>query len=320
MNTLAWPLAPLPAGGTCIDHTAHDWAMRNIRDAEVAPSKARQVGDLVASYHASAGSPRYLAIRDAYWGPFFHLAPPFAPRGPDATVAVRNAARFLLEGRDYLQQIWDGLPALRQRPVYFLFSDDNAFGPVKCDATAGRPMCIDGYTCSMPDPAPYRAFCLAEGGGMHWATRDRFVSAWDPEAVVGVWTGLDGGHFLQETNPARVAAAVAAVHEHTLATPRTDAARRGHRPTFARRATGAVAGQSRVGPHRRELRLRGGARIGTPARLFTHHWNNALRGAGDADRDGRFSLNEAFDYARVIPKPRRDLRGKRRRCGPAWRE
>ncbi|MBI4815459.1 MAG: caspase family protein [Deltaproteobacteria bacterium] len=33
------------------------------------------------------------------------------------------------------------------------------------------------------------------------------------------------------------------------------------------------------------------------ASFFTHHFVTALRGAGDADRDGRISLNEAYAYA-----------------------
>ncbi len=217
MNTWAWQLDHIEQGRTGFMHAVHDRG----RHAQLEPEFYTQ-GELirrgaigVAERNAVEGSAEYAALRDAMWGPYLTLEPPHELRYPEVTQPVHISATATVADGAFLDQLDRELVALRSKPVFFAFGDDTAFGPYKVDlAILGgeRELCRPGYRPETAEVSA-RTNCVDdETGAAYWYPLERFLSEWNPDAVVGQWRDSTHGHWVQDEVPSVVVEAVKSVH------------------------------------------------------------------------------------------------------------
>ncbi len=227
INTWSWEVERIGAGETSYMHTIHDWGLENIVNEpyyEVSMQTAIRGGNGLGRLNGEADSAEFRAVSDAFWGPFFDLQQSFTPVTPDAVTPVNIFAASLLTDWQFLRNLDRDMAVLYDKPVYFMFGDDTAFGPLKCDVgpvfpkdfaevpaitiTDERPLCPSDYVCTEAEPAPLQADCVDGDGQAYWPILERYLSLWNPNRVVGVFQDAENGHWLQEERPEVAADAV----------------------------------------------------------------------------------------------------------------
>lgn len=218
MNTWAWRLPEIADGSTDFMHAVHDRGVHAATQPTMYTdgTLVRRGGIGVASRNAPQGTPRYYAIRNAMWGPYLALAEPFPLLHETALDPVHISAMATLQDGAFLAAIEENLAVLSDKPVFFAFGDDTAFGPYKVDLGflgGPRQLCRDGFTPEATgDQLGVRTNCLDANGQPYWYPLERLMSAWSADSVVGVWTDASVGHWVQDEAPEVVIDAVLQVH------------------------------------------------------------------------------------------------------------
>lgn len=229
VNTWAWAVEPIASEQTSPMHTVRDWGVENVVNAEYYAS-SRQTALRAARGLGFRNDPQngevFERIQAAYRGPFFSDSPPLAPLFANVTAPIDLFARSLVYDEQFLAQLSSSLDALIDKPIYLLFGDDTAFGPVKCDLGPShfydfdlprvdwsdvRRLCPASFTCETDAPEPLRHDCLDSSGEPYWHVSETFQARWAPERIIGVWQDASAGHWLQETRADDVAEGVLAV-------------------------------------------------------------------------------------------------------------
>ena len=204
MNTWAWPLPAYPEGEFNPYHAVHDRG----RDAIMNPSFYLN-GNLVrggarglARRNAEKGSSKYAALEQMQMAPYIDLEDPSELLYQGVTLPVWISARSTVEDANFLASIEANMDKINTLPVYFMFGDDTAFGPLKVDLGMHeeRPLCPEGYVPES-DELSWNTNCVNEKGELTWPYLDRFLSLWNANAVVGVWQNPSYGHWLQDEVP-----------------------------------------------------------------------------------------------------------------------
>ncbi len=226
INTWAWEVPRVTSGSTSYMHVIHDWGAENVINRayyETSMQTARRAGLGLGRRNGEPDSEIFTRIRDAYWGPFFAPDEPYDALGPDVVTPVNRFAEALLTDWQFLSDLDRRMPALYDTPVSFMFGDDTAFGPTKCDTgptfrydheqprvewSDQRALCPTTLQCADQPPEPLRSNCVDEQGEPHWGILERFLERWAPKSVVEVWTEPDAGHWIQETHPLEVVDAI----------------------------------------------------------------------------------------------------------------
>lgn len=234
INTWSWALERIAAQTTSVMHTVHDWGVENIVNAayyDATHQTAIRAGDGLGRRNDPNGGETFARIRNAYRGPFFALDETEEPLGPEVVRPVNIFAQALITDAIFLRKLDAAMPALHNKPVYFMFGDDTAFGPLKCDVgpfhsysfevprvtwSDDRPLCPPALTCETEQPEPLSHNCLDRNGEPYWPVLDRYLTRWPTEQVVGVWADPSAGHWLQETHPDDIVGAIIAVRDHAM--------------------------------------------------------------------------------------------------------
>jgi pimeloyl-ACP methyl ester carboxylesterase len=204
MNTWAWALPPIAEGSTHFMHPVHDRgidAQRN-PDFYVKGNLAKFGGMGIAKRSAAVGSAEYVAIRNAMWGPYLDLKEPHKPLSKEGTVPLHQFAKATVEDYDFLHQLDQNMKTLHNKPVYFAFGDDTAFGPLKVDRGMHqkRQLCPTGYQPETEEITA-KTNCVDSKGRKFWAVIERFRTDWNPAKVVGIYKDVSRGHFVQDEVP-----------------------------------------------------------------------------------------------------------------------
>jgi haloalkane dehalogenase len=204
MNTWAWNVYEDHPG---VNHAMVRWSLLNRRNAEMFISTGsfpRGVGNSLGALYGPPGSPEYLAVRNAYWGPFLNLSTG-QPLSRAIVRPTNQMAQDLLLDRDFLEETDRNLQALSHKPLYLLFGRlDGNFGALRCDADA-MPPCPLGAACrSMPGGA----FCLRPDGAFVYPYVDGFRERWAADKIIEVSIRPTATHFIQEQEVDAIVAAV----------------------------------------------------------------------------------------------------------------
>ena len=232
INTWSWEVERITSGAASYMHTIHDWGVESLVNAPYYDSSmqtAHRAGRGLGARNDPTFGSTFERIRNAFRGPFFSLDAPYEALSPDVIQPVNIFARALITDRIFLRDLDRAMPVLYDKPAYFLFGDDTAFGPVKCDVgpwfsydfdeprvswTDDRIQCPASYVCETDEPEPLKHNCVDENGDPYWAILDRYLQRWQPNALVGAWNDPSAGHWLQETHPEEAATAVIAIADH----------------------------------------------------------------------------------------------------------
>jgi pimeloyl-ACP methyl ester carboxylesterase len=203
-NGFAWTFDPFAPGPY---HELVDWSLVNLLQPAHFLSTGvfpASVGQSIASLFGASGSPAFLAVRDAYWGPFLDVGSG-APLSADAIVPTNTfAARILLE-RELLAETERNLSVLAAKPLAIHFGGaDPLMGALRCDTAPAAP-CPPGLVCTTVGGAD---LCLTPAGAPVYPYVERFLAGWSPPAVAAVTIDPSAGHFLAEERPAELAATV----------------------------------------------------------------------------------------------------------------
>lgn len=204
MNTWAWALPDYPEDEFNPYHVVHDRGM----DAAMNPSFYLN-GDLVrggarglARRNAEKGSELYNALETMQMAPYIKLEKRDELLYQGVTLPVWISARSTVEDHDFLDSVEKNISAINSLPVYFMFGDDTAFGPLKVDRGVyeKRIPCPEGYR---PDSEEigWKTNCVDVEGELVWPYLDRFLSLWNGDAVAGIWQDPSHGHWLQDEVP-----------------------------------------------------------------------------------------------------------------------
>ncbi|WDV44241.1 alpha/beta fold hydrolase [Clostridiaceae bacterium M8S5] len=204
MNTWAWELEPIPDGEFGPYHVVYD---RGI-DAKKNPEPYLE-GDLIkrggiglAKRNAKEGTTAFIELRNAQWGPFFNLEEPYQVIDENVTKPFHIFAKATVEDNEFLRNLDNNMKKLHSKPVYFMFGDDTAFGPLKVDLGqfGKRKLCPDNYKPQDEKPT-FNTNCVDSNGNLVWPYLDRFLNSWDKDKVIGVWKDPTHGHWLQDEVP-----------------------------------------------------------------------------------------------------------------------
>jgi pimeloyl-ACP methyl ester carboxylesterase len=208
MNTWVRSMDPANPG---VFHRAVDFSLDNIDnpDAYLDTGKlAKGTGLALAELHGPVGSPEYLAVRDAYWGPFLDI-PSGDPLGPEIVAPTNIFAQNLTLDPGFL----DGVDqttrtSLVGKPAYVLYGGaDNLFGHLLCDPD-GVELCPGGGAC-VPDGD--EDVCVDDQGEIRYPMIEHLRSIWDPARIVGELVFPDSRHMVQEVQPDAIVAAIETV-------------------------------------------------------------------------------------------------------------
>jgi hypothetical protein len=135
-------------------------------------------------------------------------------RSPESAAPFVVFARATVTDYRFLKNLRKKMKKLYSKPVFFIFGDDTAFGPLKTDLSSfgKRAVCPEGYKSASENP-DYKTNCVSEKTGETvWPVVDRFLEKWDSEKIVGVRKEPNHGHWLQDEIPLKAAQAVKALY------------------------------------------------------------------------------------------------------------
>lgn len=211
LNTVGWEVDPFQPG---VHHVMVNWATTNIQNEAFHVSNcnmARNVGELLASLHGPPGSPEFLAVRNAYWGPFLDLNTGLVLTSTVCEPPNRTPQSILLDS-GFLADIEANIGALTDKPVYFVFGAyDRFFGALACDFGAVNE-CPPGQQCNFQFG---RDYCLDTNQEVSYPYLERFMSYWPPHLIRGVEIGEFSGHFVQEYEGPAIVQAIKILNLHT---------------------------------------------------------------------------------------------------------
>lgn len=208
MNTLVKRLDPDDPQET---HYAVDYGLDNIaretfyRETGTLP---RGTGDRLGRLFGDPGSPEYLAVRNAYWGPFLDLNTG-VPLTDDIVAPSNIFAQNLILSGDYLATVDDAIQnRLNTKPAYIIYGGvDPFFGGTRCDENR-LPACPPGTDCQS---LPNGDYCLLPDGSLIYPYIVSLRNRWGDDELIGEIISLTGGHFVQEYETDRIVAATIAV-------------------------------------------------------------------------------------------------------------
>ncbi len=183
-------------------HHAADWQTDNVVNSEfylTSGTVPRGVGNTLAGLYGPPGSPEFLAVRNAYWGPFLDLKTG-EPLSRDAMQPTNRFYPWMVKDPSFMEEVELALDTMANKPAAFLFGEqDKWFGTLICDETR-VPTCPDDLVCERVDG---RDLCLDNGEKVYPAL-SIFLSRWNPDAVAHVEISPTGGHFVQEYESAHI--------------------------------------------------------------------------------------------------------------------
>ncbi|NRA66196.1 MAG: alpha/beta fold hydrolase [Pseudobacteriovorax sp.] len=177
LNTWAWPFEEIPEGDTSPFHAlidrglqAHDPALETLFTQTfpglTGPGWARrnhEEGTAEFEQLAKDGSAPFL---DPKTGQLYR---------DDIAYPILQLAKQNLEAEEFLRDLNDNqLAVLRKMPVHLFFSDDTAFGPLKCDLGKLAPEGVErslcplalGLRCETSEPKTGQENCIDESGDL----------------------------------------------------------------------------------------------------------------------------------------------------------
>ncbi|MEM9386065.1 MAG: alpha/beta hydrolase [Pseudomonadota bacterium] len=205
MNTFLQPMSFVNPG---VSHLGVDFSADNIVNQEDWRSSGRMprdVGISLGSLYGEVGSEEFMAVRDAYWGPFLDPDTEL-PLSPEIVAPTNVFAQNLLLSAPLLAR---SRAALRNqfsdRPMYLLWGhDDRMWGALRCDVDAD-PACPLESTCRFRDGARY---CIDSNDAFIYPQVDNVREAWDGGNIVGEIISREGIHFVQEVEQEAIIEAV----------------------------------------------------------------------------------------------------------------
>lgn len=207
LNTWAWTMSPELAP---YFHDAINWAGRQVRHTDyllATGAMPKRVGQNLAALHGEPGSQPYLAVRNAYWGPFLDLQTGL-PLSEAAMLPTNRPYHHLDIDPAFLHEVESDLHRINDRPMALVIgSYDSLFGALRCNNGACPPEahCETLYG---------QEVCLHnQSGRLLFPTIDEFVSRWQPGQVVDIVRSRTGSHFVQEYETEAIAAAVRVVND-----------------------------------------------------------------------------------------------------------
>ena len=202
MNTWAWPLDETPEGEFNYYHIVRDRgydAINNPRfyiDGSLVKGGARGL----AKRNAEQGTEKYNALQNMQMAPYVNLEDPSKLLYQGVTLPVWISARSTVEDTPFLKELESNMDSITHLPIYLMFGDDTAFGPLKLYRGKNAPQCPAG--CK-PDSNEINSMtnCVDSEGNLIWPYLDKFKSLWKSENIVGTWTDANHGHWLQDEVP-----------------------------------------------------------------------------------------------------------------------
>lgn len=202
MNTWGWNV---DANNPGVHHIMIDWSLNNINNPDLYLNSGvfvKNVADRLGKLAGPVGSPEYLAVRDAYWGPFLDSSG--VPLSRAIMEPTNIFAQNILFDVAFMNEVENSLPMLGDLPMFIVFGHtDRYYGALVCDI-GNVPECPPPYVCTS---LPADDYCL-ENGDFVYPFVDRFKSYWQPPWIVGEFIDLTGKHFIQEYVPDEIVEAV----------------------------------------------------------------------------------------------------------------
>ena len=232
MNTWAWELPDYPETKANPYHVVHDRGV----DART-NTKLYLSGHLIwgggfglAKKNAAEGSKKYIDLQKAQWGPFFKLDPQktYSRKEPSELISKTAAVPFhvfakaTVEDAKFLRELDKNMKPLYTKPLYLMFGDDTAFGPLKVNLGnfSNNQMCPDGYECEKLTDSKngkldmYTNAVSKSDGNKMWPYVQKFSTDWNKSKIVGVWKSTDHGHWVQDEAPSVAIGAIEKLYEH----------------------------------------------------------------------------------------------------------
>ena len=202
MNTWAWPLDETPDGEFNYYHIVRDRGYDAINNPKfyIDGSLVKGGARGLAKRNAEKGTDKYNALQNMQMAPYVNLKNPCELLYLGVTLPVWISARSTVEDTPFLKEIEENMGSITHLPVYLMFGDDTAFGPLKLYRGENGPQCPEG--CS-PDSTEinWKTNCIDADGNLIWPYLDKFKSLWQTENIVGIWTDPSHGHWLQDEVP-----------------------------------------------------------------------------------------------------------------------
>ncbi|MEO0422487.1 MAG: alpha/beta fold hydrolase [Pseudomonadota bacterium] len=208
MNTFLQPMSFANPG---VNHLGVDFSTDNIVNEDewrTTGRMPRDVGISLGSLYGEVGSEDFIAVRDAYWGPFLDPQTEL-PLSPDIVAPTNIFAQNLLLSAPLLARSRATMRTqFSDRPLYLLWGhDDRMWGALRCDVDVD-PACPAESTCRFRDGA---RFCIGADDDFIYPQIDNVREAWGGANIVGETISRDGIHFVQEVEQEAIIEAVQAL-------------------------------------------------------------------------------------------------------------
>ncbi|MCC6907885.1 MAG: alpha/beta fold hydrolase [Phycisphaerales bacterium] len=208
LNTWGWTLHE---SDRPLFHFLFDWVNYNVSNAEEllrTGSLPKSVGQSVAGLYGPPGSQPYLAVRNAYWGPFLNVSTGL-PLSEDAIQPTNRLYHYIGLDPAFMEEVELAVQQLSDRPVAFVMcADDKWFGALRCNANA-NPTCPPPLECRRIDGIDW---CVDAQGQRVYPALDRWVGLWSGQSVQRVDLRPGGGHFTAEYEAEAIVNAVLGLH------------------------------------------------------------------------------------------------------------
>ncbi len=158
-------------------------------------------GDWLSKRNAEEWTPLYEYLKHAYLAPYFNTDT-YELLNNEALVPFHISAKATVEDSEFLEKLDSNIKKINDIPIYFMFGDDTAFGPLKVDTMQfqNKEYCPEWFNPSSED-ITQKIDCLDENGELYRPYAEKVLSDREKDSIVWIRKKPEYWHWLQDEVP-----------------------------------------------------------------------------------------------------------------------